>query len=113
MLDLAKSPFTFFPFASQQQTDDTLHKVGTLYSDTLQKAWQEWFSSSALIVQQHATRVWVETSQECFKALAENTARLQQKTWLQLLGTHQQAAAVVVGDSVQAATDAVNNAIHA
>lgn len=106
MTDTVRSISSTFTWPGAGETDNLWRKLGSLYGDVLQRSWQEWLNSSAQIVQQHAVRAFVETSQ----ALLENATQLQQKTWGQMIDTNQRAAAIVADGVTRATTEAVGQA---
>lgn len=78
-------------------------KIGAAYSRPMQKAAQEWWTSSAMIIQDHAARAWLESSQACMNALAKNAAAIQQRTMMQLMGANQAAAIIATEEMTEAA----------
>lgn len=90
--------------------DATWTKISQVYQNALQPAYQELFVSSARIIQEHALRGWMDTSQACFNALLQNAAQIQQRAAGDLLAANQKAATIFAKD----ATDAVisNVTVH-
>ena len=69
-------------------------QIFSVYHRAFEHSNHELWTSSARIIQEHAARAWIEASQSCMAALAENAAGIQQRTFASLLGAQQQAAAI-------------------
>ena len=74
------------------------------YQRAFERSNQELWTSSARIVQEHATRAWVEASQSCMAALAENAAAIQQRAFANMIGAQQKAAATAITEMTDTLT---------
>jgi hypothetical protein len=68
--------------------------IFSVYRRPFERSNHELWTSSARIIQEHATRAWMEASQSCMAAFAENASAIQQRAFAQLIGAQQQAAIV-------------------
>lgn len=84
----APASHPFFGVAAQ------LHQT---YANPLQQSAQEWWTSSVRIVQEQTVKAVVEASQQCFAALAQNAADLNQRTFFRLCDAHQEAFTLMTG----------------
>ncbi|QGZ37948.1 hypothetical protein IP92_03151 [Pseudoduganella flava] len=70
---------------------DIVARLHNAYATPLQNAFQELWTSTGRIVQQQTAHAAMEAAQRSVVALAQNAAEVQQRTFLQLCGAHQQA----------------------
>ncbi len=79
-------------------------QVISVYQRAFEHSNQELWTSSIRIVQEHAARAWVEASQSCMAALAENAAAIQQRAFTELVGAQQEAATIATTQISEALT---------
>jgi len=94
-------PFSLFPAYDASAANpvvDMWTRVGNVYKNSMQAASQELWTSSARIIQEHTSKVWLEASQSCMKALAENAAAVQQRAFSQMVSDNRQAAEIVTSE---------------
>lgn len=107
-----QTPFSFshfpaFSAGAGNSGADLWSRIGALYQGSMQQATQELWTSSARIIQEHTTKAFVEASQSCMQALAENAAAVQQKAFAQLMVDHQKAGAMVSEEVTSSIAQAV------
>ncbi len=103
--------FTLFPTiapAIEAPAHNPFHdlwaRVGKAYTDPFQHNAQEIWSSSVRIVNEHAARAIVNATQECMAALTQNAAGIQQRSFQQLWGAHQEAMSLFTDAYTRALT---------
>jgi hypothetical protein len=74
---------------------DIVARLHNAYTTPLQNSFQELWTSTGRIVQQQTAQAALEAAQRSFFALAQNAAEVQQRTFLQLCGAHQQAFTIM------------------
>lgn len=99
---MRSTPYPFAPQTFQWQLDipgdATWNKIAQVYGGALQPAYQELFTSSVRIIQEHAVRAWVEGAQSCMTALMHNAARIQQRATADVVNASQKAATIYTRD---------------
>lgn len=81
-----------------------LSKIGNVYTETTQVDADQLWTSSARIIQEHTTRAFISTSQECMAALAQNAAALQQQSVARIGAANQRAFEIMTGAFTSAMT---------
>ena len=76
---------------------DMLTKIGNVYSDSVKSDADQFWTSSARIIQEHMTRAFMSASQECLKALAQNAAAIQQQSIARIGTANQKAVQIMTG----------------
>lgn len=94
--------FTPLTFPAASSAGGMWEQIFSVYRRAFEHSNQELWMSSARIVQEHAARAWIDASQSCMAALAENAAGIQQRAFAQLLGAQQQAATITTTEVAQA-----------
>lgn len=84
-----------FDLSAAAPASDLWTRIGSVYKESMQQSAQELWASSARIIQEHTTRAWIEASQSCMQALAENAAAVQQRAFAQMIKDHQKATDIV------------------
>ncbi|WP_338764758.1 hypothetical protein [Massilia sp. METH4] len=84
---------TYPPQAPGQGADflNIMAQLGNVYTHSFQSSAQELWMSSTRIVQEHAARAIVNAAQDCMAALARNAVEIQQRSFADIVGAHQQA----------------------
>jgi|GEM_PF-6256043 len=103
-------PFSLFPAfqaGAGNASGDMWSRIGALYQGSYQQAAQDWWTSSARIIQEHTTKAFVDASQSCMQALTENAAALQQKAFTQLIQDNQKAGEIVSEEVTHSIAQAV------
>ena len=87
----------FFPvqFPVASKGTDLWSSVAQVYGDAVQDSSRELWTSSARIIQEHATRAWINASQACMQDLARNAAEVQQRSAAQMATAGRQVAELI------------------
>lgn len=70
---------------------DTWSGIAGLYRDAMESSAQQWFTSSANIIQQHTLRAFMDAATACSDALAKNAVSVQQKSMERFADANQKA----------------------
>jgi hypothetical protein len=65
--------------------------IAGLYRDAMESSAQQWFTSSATIIQQHTVRAFMDAATACSDALAKNAVSVQQKSMERFADANQKA----------------------
>lgn len=84
-------PNAAFPAVMPAPFVDAWSKVAGLYRDAAQASTQQFFLSSARIIQEHTLQAFVAAAQACTDALAKNAMSVQQQTLERFLDVNQKA----------------------
>ena len=87
--------FPSFPNNTSSSFADSWSRIGDVYKNYAQQVGSELWLSSARIIQEHTTRAWLETSQSCMQALAQNAAEVQQRAFAQLAEANTKAGGIM------------------
>jgi hypothetical protein len=96
--------FTQFSIPTTATSGGMWDQIFGVYQRAFEHNSHELWTSSARIIQEHATRAWIEASQSCMTALAENAASIQQRAFTDLVGAQQEAAAIATTEMTRAVT---------
>jgi hypothetical protein len=99
MLTTNVNPGTTFAPAIQASMQmpffDTWSSVAGLYKDAMQVNTQQLLTSSSAIIQEHATRAFMEASKACAEALAKNMMVVQQQSLIRFADANQKAMGTI------------------
>lgn len=93
---MANTTFPYFTaaplaLAASNPYLNMLTSIGSVYADSAKIDPDQLWSSSARIINEHTTRAWLNASQACMAALAQNAASIQRQA-LDRFGTANQKA---------------------
>ena len=97
-------PNAAFPSVTPAPLLDAWSNVAGLYRDAAQASTQQFFLSSARIIQEHTLQAFVAAAQSCTDALAKNAMSVQQQSLGRFLDANQKAMGVIGQVFVQAWT---------
>jgi hypothetical protein len=105
---MAITTFPYFTAAPIQQAASNpylqmLGSIGSVYANSAKVDANQLWTSSARIINEHTTRAWMNASQACTAALAQNAAAIQQQSLARLGAANQKAFEIVT----RAVTDAM------
>lgn len=74
---------------------DTWSGVAALYEKATKESVQQWAMSSAIIIQEHTVRAFMDASKACAEALAKNAMSMQQKSMERFVEANQKAVGLL------------------
>jgi hypothetical protein len=81
-----------------------LSSIGSVYADSAKVDADQLWTSSARIINEHTTRAWMNASQACTAALAQNAAAIQQQSLAHLGAANQKALEIMTRTFTDAMT---------